>query len=166
MPDNQSTAPRKQHQGNRKPNNRRNYRGGRGAKKKPLTLWQKFLKLLGFGKSTKKPNKKGPAKKKNTAKRPVQPRNPEEVATSRLYVGNLSYEVTEFELEDLFKGIGNVKEVEIIYNRHTHRSKGYAFVDMGTIEEAKRSIEVLHDQPFMGRQLNISGAKARQPKED
>ena len=84
--------------------------------------------------------------------------------TARLYVGNLSYDVTEHDLEDLFKGIGTVRKVEVIYNSQTHRSKGYAFLQMLSVDEAKRAVEVLHDQPFMGRVLIVNGASSK-PKD-
>ena len=78
---------------------------------------------------------------------------------SRLYVGNLSYDVVENDLTDLFKGFGNVKNVEIVYNKRTQRSKGFAFVQMVSIDDAKRATEVLHEQPFMGRNLIVNGAR-------
>jgi hypothetical protein len=87
--------------------------------------------------------------------------DPATVESARVYVGNLSYDVTEHDLEELFKGVGGVRGVEIVYNRATHRSKGYGFVEMLHKDEAMRSVEVLHDQPFMGRKLIVSGAKAR-----
>lgn len=85
---------------------------------------------------------------------------------ARLYVGNLSYEATESELEELFKGFGNVRSVEVIYNPRTYKSKGYAFVEMYQLEDARRAAEVLHGQPFMGRELMVSAAseKAEQPE--
>lgn len=83
------------------------------------------------------------------------------VESPRVYVGNLSYDVTEQDLQELFKGIGPVRNVEIVYNRSTHRSKGYGFVEMLHKDEAVRSVEVLHDQPFMGRKLIVSGAKSK-----
>ena len=83
------------------------------------------------------------------------------VESPRVYVGNLSYEVSEQDLQELFKGIGGVRNVEIVYNRSTHRSKGYGFVEMLHMDEAMRAVEVLHDQPFMGRKLTVSGAKSK-----
>ncbi|MCU0748008.1 MAG: hypothetical protein MUF13_00475 [Akkermansiaceae bacterium] len=83
------------------------------------------------------------------------------VESPRVYVGNLSYDVSEQDLQELFKGIGAVRNVEIVYNRSTHRSKGYGFVEMLRMDEAVRSVEVLHDQPFMGRKLIVSGAKSK-----
>jgi hypothetical protein len=85
------------------------------------------------------------------------------VEGKRLYVGNLSYDAAEHDLEDLFKGVGAVRNIEIVYNRNTHRSKGYGFVEMARVDEAKRAVEVLHDQPFMGRTLIVNGAKSTGP---
>lgn len=85
---------------------------------------------------------------------------------ARLYVGNLSYEATESELEDLFKGFGSVRSVEIIYNSRTYKSKGYAFVEMCQLDDARRAAEVLHGQPFMGRELMVSAASDRPTGED
>ncbi len=87
--------------------------------------------------------------------------DPSTVENRRVYVGNLSYDVTESDLEELFKGVGAVRRVEIVYNRSTHRSKGYGFIEMIDIDEAKRTVEVLHDQFFMGRKLTVSGAKSK-----
>ena len=83
------------------------------------------------------------------------------VESPRVYVGNLSYDVSEQDLQELFKGIGGVRNVEIVYNRTTHRSKGYGFVEMLHMDEAIRAVEVLNDQPFMGRKLTVSGAKSK-----
>jgi hypothetical protein len=83
------------------------------------------------------------------------------VESPRVYVGNLSYDVSEQDLQELFKGIGGVRNVEVVYNRSTHRSKGYGFVEMLHMDEAVRAVEVLHDQPFMGRKLTVSGAKSK-----
>ncbi len=88
--------------------------------------------------------------------------DPSSVENRRVYVGNLSYETTESDLEELFKGVGAVRRIEIVYNRNTHRSKGYGFVEMLDIDEAKRTVEVLHDQFFMGRKLTVSGAKSQE----
>lgn len=83
------------------------------------------------------------------------------VETPRLYLGNLSYDATESDLNDLFGGVGTVQEVEIITHRRTQRSKGYAFLEMTSVEEAERAVQNLHDQDFMGRKLVVSGAKDR-----
>lgn len=89
-------------------------------------------------------------------------RGPElvDVTTGRLYVGNLSYDAAESDLLELFNGVGAVESAEVVSHRHTQRSKGYAFVCMTTVDEAKRAVEVLHDKDFMGRKLVVSGAKS------
>ncbi len=122
---------------------------------------------------TEKPSgDRPPRTNTRVARTPSEPRPPREprerrepsladVESTRLYIGNLSYDATESDIEELFKGIGPVRSVEVVYNKHTHKSKGYGFVEMLRIDEAKRSVEVLHDQHFMGRQLIVSGAKAK-----
>lgn len=102
-------------------------------------------------------------KKSNSGRDKKRPRggDPSTVEHRRIYIGNLSYDTTENDLEELFKGIGPVRRVEIVYNRSTHRSKGYGFIEMLDVDEAKRTVEVLHGQYFMGRQLTVSGAKSK-----
>jgi RNA recognition motif-containing protein len=92
---------------------------------------------------------------------PREPRKPEavEVSTPRLYLGNLSYDAAESDLFELFSGVGTVANVEIIANKHTQRSKGFGFVQMGSVTEAKRAVDELHDKEYMGRKLVVSGAK-------
>lgn len=172
---------------NRRPNNNQNgnrnnrggnnnYKGNRGNYKgrkpqKKLTLWQKILKFFGFNPTKKKQAEHKPqvAKTNTQAKpKPQQQRKsapPQVVDSSRLYVGNLSYEVTESDLQDLFKGFGDVKNCEVVYNKKTHRSKGFAFVEMYNVEDAKRSVDTLHEQPFMGRNLIVNGARTKEETE-
>lgn len=82
------------------------------------------------------------------------------VVSERLYVGNLSYDAAESDLFELFNGVGDVRNAEIVVNNRTQRSKGFAFVSMGSIEEARRAVTELHGKDFMGRPLQISGAKS------
>jgi RNA recognition motif-containing protein len=88
-------------------------------------------------------------------------RKPEavEVSSPRLYVGNLSFDATESDLFELFNGVGQVQNAEVVSYRHNQRSKGFAFVQMLTIDEAKRAVAELHDKEFLGRKLVVSGAK-------
>ncbi len=153
-------------------NDRRDSSGYRPKYKKEapakLSLWQRFLGLFGIrpAKNNKPAARDKAAAKTNTRvarnrqERVSAPKQP--VSNRRLYVGNLSYEATESDLEDVFKGIGEVSSVEIIYNPRTHKSKGYAFVEMKKMEDAVRSVDILHNQPFMGRNLLVSGANERQ----
>lgn len=88
-------------------------------------------------------------------------RKPEllEVTSPKVYVGNLSFDAVESDLFELFAGVGSVQNAEIVSHRETQKSKGFAFVTMASIEEAKRAVEELNDKEFMGRRLVISGAK-------
>ena len=92
---------------------------------------------------------------------PRSARKPEaiEVTSPKLYVGNLSFDTTESDLFDLFKGIGSVQNAEIVAHKESEKSKGFGFVLMTTIDEAKRAVSELHDKEFMGRKLVVSGAK-------
>ena len=94
--------------------------------------------------------------------RAPQSRKPEsvEVTTPRLYVGNLSFEATESDLFELFNGVGQVQNAEVVTYKHNQRSKGFAFVQMNTVEEAQRAVTELHDKEFLGRKLLVSGAKS------
>jgi RNA recognition motif-containing protein len=109
-----------------------------------------------------------PRRSHERSDRPDRPERGEraEVASTRIYLGNLSYDASEEDLKDLFKGVGTVRNVEIVYNRRTHKSKGYGFVDMLNVDEARRSVEVLHDQFFMGRKLVVSGAKTKDHEDE
>ncbi len=93
---------------------------------------------------------------------PREPRaasSPADVTTERLYVGNLSYDATESDLVELFRGVGGVRNAEVVVNNRTERSKGFAFVTMNSVEEAKRAVSELSNKDFMGRPLQVSGAK-------
>jgi hypothetical protein len=89
------------------------------------------------------------------------PRKPEllEVTTPKLYVGNLSYDAAESDLFELFSGVGNVKNAEVVTTKETDRSKGFGFVTMSTIEEAKRAVAELNEKEFMGRRMVVSGSR-------
>ena len=117
----------------------------------------------GEGASPERPERSAAKRSRGGERERERPRGGDgsTVESPRVYVGNLSYDVTEQDLQELFKGIGGVRNVEIVYNRSTHRSKGYGFVEMLHMDEAVRAVEVLHDQPFMGRNLTVSGAKSR-----
>ena len=88
-------------------------------------------------------------------------RKPElvEVTSPKVYVGNLSFDAVESDLFELFSGVGSVVSAEIVSHRETQKSKGFAFVTLASIDEAKRAVVELHDKEFMGRRLVISGAK-------
>lgn len=80
----------------------------------------------------------------------------------RLFVGNLSYEVTEADLRTLFGEVGTVKMVRVPVDRETGRQRGFAFVDFDEKTEGDEAISRFHQQHFMGRQLAVSEAVARE----
>ncbi|WP_341530939.1 RNA-binding protein [Nostoc sp. UHCC 0302] len=80
-----------------------------------------------------------------------------------IYVGNLSYEVTQDALNAVFAEYGSVKRVQIPTDRETGRVRGFAFVEMGSDAEETAAIEALDGAEWMGRDLKVNKAK---PKED
>src|SRR5260221_7525368 len=133
--------------------------------KPKLTFWQGIVAF--FAGDTKKTTVAPPKpREKRAAATAVAPkekisRKPElvEVTSPKLYVGNLSFDATESDLFDLFNGVGQVRNAEVVCHKYTQRSKGFAFVQMTTIEEARRAVKELHDKEFLGRKLVVSGAK-------
>ncbi len=89
-----------------------------------------------------------------------------EVTNDRLYIGNLSYDASESDLFELFNGAGRVKNAEVVVNNRTQRSKGFAFVTMMSIDEAKKAVAELNGKDFMGRPLVVGGAKPMEARED
>jgi RNA recognition motif-containing protein len=84
---------------------------------------------------------------------------------TRLYVGNLSYNVTEPELREVFAENGrNVVEVKIVMDRDTGRPRGFAFVEMGSDDEASQAIQSLTGREVQGRAINVSEARERTPR--
>lgn len=82
--------------------------------------------------------------------------------SKKLYVGNLSYEVTETELRELFVKHGAVEEAKIITDRETGRPRGFGFVTMGSPDDASKAIDALNGQPFRGRNLTVNAARTEQ----
>ena len=144
--------------GDRAPkSNTRNARSGEGDSRPPREPREP--------RPPREPRNEGerPPRKERAPRDNDRPRggDPKSVESTRVYVGNLSYDVTEQDLQELFKGVGGVRNIEVVYNRSTHRSKGYGFVEMLRMDDAVRAVEVLHDQPFMGRKMTVSGAKSK-----
>jgi RNA recognition motif-containing protein len=83
---------------------------------------------------------------------------------SKLYVGNLSYNVTNADLEQLCSPHGAVKSAEVIQDRDTGRSKGFGFVQMGNDQEAQAAISALNGQEHDGRALTVNEAKPREER--
>ncbi len=180
-------TPSGQGRSSRRGGSRRSGRGNRSSSSntqeiKPVAKKSIFARILGFltGNSEATPSKnrqERPRSERDSrsessgrasqgrsgrSERPTGMRSPEvvEVTSPRLYVGNLSFDAAESDLFELFNGVGSVQNVEIVVNRHNMRSKGFAFVQMQSVDEAKRAVTELHDKEFMGRKLVVSGAKA------
>jgi RNA recognition motif-containing protein len=81
----------------------------------------------------------------------------------KIYVGNLSYNVTEDELRDVFAGYGEVSSVTMITDKFTGQSKGFGFVEMPTQADAEKAIKALDGTAVKGRNIKVNQAR---PKED
>ena len=79
---------------------------------------------------------------------------------SKLFVGNLTYSVSDSDLRDLFSSYGEITDVKVI------EGKGFAFVEMSSQSEAEAAKEALHDTDFKGRNLNVDEAKPPRKRED
>jgi len=151
---------------NRQGGGKREYRPsnrGRQIAKKP-SFGHRLLSILSLGLlgGSPKPAPSGKSKSGNRSdgksQRPYdRNRSPEkiEVTSARLYVGNLDYKTTDSDLNQHFSNIGTVKSAEIVINRRTQQSKGFAFVEMGNIDEARKAVDAYHNEEFMGRLRRI-----------
>jgi cold-inducible RNA-binding protein len=83
---------------------------------------------------------------------------------TKLYVGNLSFDTTENDLQDLFAAHGPVSEVNLITDRMSGRSRGFAFVTMGTPEGAQAAIQALGGKDVGGRALTVNEARPREDR--
>jgi RNA recognition motif-containing protein len=83
---------------------------------------------------------------------------------SKLYVGNLSYDTSSSDLQQLFGQHGNVQSAEVIQDRETGRSKGFGFVQMDTDAAAQSAVTALNGQQHDGRALTVNEAKPREPR--
>jgi RNA recognition motif-containing protein len=84
---------------------------------------------------------------------------------TKLYVGNLSYSVTEERLQQHFAQHGSVVSARIIMDKFSGRSKGFGFIEMGSDEEAERAISALNGTDFEGRNIVVSEARPQAPRE-
>lgn len=86
--------------------------------------------------------------------------------SQKIYVGNLSFNVTNQDLQAKFEQYGNVTSAKIITDRDTGRSKGFGFVEMSNAQEASDAISSLHGSDFQGRNLTVNEAKPLAPREN
>lgn len=82
----------------------------------------------------------------------------------KLYVGNLSFDTTENDLQEAFEQFGTVTEVGLIMDRSTGRSRGFAFVTMGSASEGTAAINALEGKEFQGRNLTVNEARPREDR--
>jgi RNA recognition motif-containing protein len=82
----------------------------------------------------------------------------------KLYVGNLSYDMSDSDLQTLFEQFGQVQSVQIIMDRDTGRSKGFGFVEMSSPQEAQAAIDGLNGKEVNGRQLTVNEARPREDR--
>ena len=82
----------------------------------------------------------------------------------KLYVGNLTYGVTDADLQQLFGAHGTVQSAQVIMDRDTGRSKGFGFVEMGSDQEAQAAIQALNGKEVDGRTLTVNEAKPREER--
>ena len=83
---------------------------------------------------------------------------------NRLFVGNLSYQTMENDLQDYFSQAGAVTSVNLMLDRVTGKSRGFAFVEFATPEEANKAVEQFHNKEFQGRTLTVNIARPREER--
>jgi RNA recognition motif-containing protein len=84
--------------------------------------------------------------------------------STKLFVGNLSFNTTENDINDAFAAFGTVTETNLMMDRTTGRSRGFAFVTMGSPEEAQKAIDAMHGKPLDGRPLTVNVARPREDR--
>ena len=142
------------------------------------TAFQKFIKIITFGLVDPTAKKTTPSSSSKPTREPREPRAPRgdkedsgvkrerraplyvEPTTPRLYIGNLSYDVTNADLEVLFAAHGSVVEAAVVTQSGSDKSKGFAFVEMSSVEEAKAAAVALNDHEVQGRKMLVTGAKS------
>jgi len=83
---------------------------------------------------------------------------------TRLFVGNLSYQTAENDLQDYFAQAGVVTSVNVMFDKMTGRSRGFAFVEFANADEAARAVEQFHNKEFQGRALTVNIARPREER--
>jgi cold-inducible RNA-binding protein len=82
----------------------------------------------------------------------------------KLYVGNLSYGMTDSDLQNLFEAHGTIQSAQVIVDRDTGRSKGFGFVEMDNADEAQAAIDALNGKEVNGRALTVNEARPREER--
>jgi RNA recognition motif-containing protein len=84
--------------------------------------------------------------------------------SSKLYVGNLSFDTTEIDLQDTFAEAGTVSEVALMQDKFTGKSRGFGFVTMSSTEEGQKAISLFHGKNVQGRPLTVNEARPREDR--
>jgi len=83
---------------------------------------------------------------------------------NRLFVGNLSYETADTDLQDYFSQAGAVTSVAVMFDKMTGKSRGFAFIEFATPEDANKAVEQFHNKEFQGRALTVNIARPREER--
>src|SRR5215475_9080817 len=84
---------------------------------------------------------------------------------NRLFVGNLAYQTAENDLQDYFAQAGVVTSVNVMFDKVTGKSRGFAFIEFSTPEEAGKAVEQFHNKEFQGRALTVNIARPREERQ-
>lgn len=83
---------------------------------------------------------------------------------TRLFVGNLSYQTMEQDLQEFFSQAGNVTSVNLMFDKFTGKSRGFAFVELASPEEANKAVEMFNGKELQGRSLTVNIARPREER--
>jgi cold-inducible RNA-binding protein len=83
---------------------------------------------------------------------------------NRLFVGNLSYQTADTDLQDYFSQAGAVTSVNVMFDKMTGKSRGFAFIEFATPEDANKAVEEFHNKEFQGRALTVNIARPREER--
>ncbi len=86
------------------------------------------------------------------------------MTNTKLYVGNLSFQTLELELDELFQQAGKVTETVLMQDRATGQPRGFGFVTMGSPEEARKAVDMFHGKELGGRTLTVNEARPREER--
>src|SRR5687768_4122506 len=86
------------------------------------------------------------------------------MSQNRLFVGNLSYQTAENDLQDFFSAAGNVSAVNLMMDKFTGKSRGFAFIEFSSSDEATKAVEMFHGKELQGRPLTVNIARPREER--
>ena len=86
------------------------------------------------------------------------------MSQNRLFVGNLSYQTMDQDLQDFFSAAGSVSSVNVMMDKFTGKSRGFAFVEFASSDEANKAVEMFHGKELQGRPLTVNLARPREER--